>query len=152
MVEVRTMLDTESNVFLLSPSFCSVWDVPKVQRDSLVEIQDFAGKAVFGVGNAFTLPLTMVAGRNNHTSTISCELGLTEPGVDLIILGQWGLETHPLVNLYGSWKFESQECQHHCSVTSSETQNHFEIEWDDSVVLDLSAKTIGMVNAIVEEE
>ena len=87
-VPARAMLDSGSNVFLMSPVFSRKWGVPKVQRDVPIPIQGFDGEAVSGAGHAFTQPIRMLIG-TGHISTISCEIGLMEPGLDLIIPGKY---------------------------------------------------------------
>ena len=53
------MIDSGSNVYLLSPEYVQKNQVPKVQRDDPKPIRGFDDKAVEGAGRAFTIPLTV---------------------------------------------------------------------------------------------
>lgn len=92
-VEANILLNCGSQIFLMFPRFITWWKVPKVQKDVLAAVRDFAGDVMVGAGQVFTKPGNISIG-DKHESLISSKIVLVDSWLELIVPRGWWLTDH----------------------------------------------------------
>ena len=91
--QIQALFDTGANVFVLDHEWATKNQVLQVQHEQPRHVTNFAGQTQPGIGKSFTPYLNIQI--QTHQSTVSCELGTLEPGIQIIIPGGWFLVQHP---------------------------------------------------------
>lgn len=133
-IDAKVLLDSESNIFLMSFVFCDIWRVPRVQRVVIAVVMYFTGKMGTGAGAAFTKLIKIIIGTIDK-SLIASDVRSMQWGKEMIIFSGWWLNDHLLTNPNDSTnrKIELHKCTDHCSVPM-DTLQELKIEWDKPVL------------------
>jgi len=83
-IRVRVLLDSGSNIFMISKDLVEHFDIPYETRQKALNILAFDGEVNSSGGKHFTHPITLEIGNNGHRTNISCEVA-TAGKYDLII-------------------------------------------------------------------
>ena len=149
-VLVEVLLDSGSNVPLLSLKPAKSLSIPLAGREQARRVDNFAGQAVPGGVKYYSYPLTLQC--KSHYSIESFEIAPLSGDYD-IILPDWWIQKHKpryQVN-QGTYRifFSEKQCKIHCTKNAC---TDFSLEWDDSVLTDPSARILGIVCSSTTDE
>jgi len=111
--QIRVLLDSGSNIFLLNEKLVSPFEKPYEVRQKPIEIVAFNGVAALSGGKKYSHSITLEIG-NGHRSTISAEIAAAGH-YDLVIPFGWWYKEHPPSNLEDpeNWQFKHDGCHAH---------------------------------------
>jgi len=72
--QIPVLLDSGSNIFLITEQLVENLHIPYHSRTDAVQIQGFTGETIASGGTNFTKPLFLEIGNNQQLSLVSCEI------------------------------------------------------------------------------
>src|SRR5205807_5047598 len=87
-IQIRVLLDSGSNIFLLNTKLVREANIPYTTRPTAIEIKGFDGTMTATGVKHFTHPIVLEIELNSHRSEISCEV-VDAGKYDLVILVGW---------------------------------------------------------------
>jgi len=140
--EINVLLDSGSNIFLMTQDTARRLVIPTETRDSLLKLTAFDGETALTGGIFYTHPMLLEIGANGHRSIIACEIA-NAGKYDLIIPFGWWHDEHPLKNIVDppKWAFEEAKC--HAHREDEVVADMF--EWDETVAYDKEAQYVGRI-------
>ena len=93
-IKVKTLLDSEDTVSIISQSCISKNNIPKVTREQALIVRDFSGKIVPGVGEVYSFPLLL--NHNNHYTMETFEISELDEEFDIILPWWWIVRYKPV--------------------------------------------------------
>jgi len=145
--KINVLLDTGSNIFLMTEDTARRLDIPTEARHSPLTITTFDGETIPSIGIFYTHAILLEIAANSPQSMISCEIA-NEGKYELIIPFGWWQNEHPLKNIghRSRWVFQGAKCK--ADIEGEAVANLF--EWDETVAYDEEAQYVGRIGR--EEE
>ena len=146
---IAVLLDSGSNIFLINETLVHDLNIPYESRTDTIPIQGFTGETLAAGGSQYTHPLYLEIGQNHHLSLVSCEIPPAGKYGMIIPFGWWHQE-HPISNITDSksWNFTDDKCRAHLLPEDE----GISIEWDEDVLNDPNAVTIGRIEQVDDEK
>ena len=146
--QARVLLDTGCSIALINSQSVKKWGIETTERAEPLRIENYTGKPVPDAGRFYTGTLRLQHRR--HFSQERFEVSPMEPGIDIFLPFHW-IAAHPP---QGAWenqeiRFNSLQCLEKC--TRHET-NEFSLTWDETVLTNPEARTIGYVAATTSDD
>ena len=146
---IPVLLDSGSNIFLINKTLVQDLNIPYKSRSDAIPIQGFNGETISTGGSHYTHSLYLEIGQNHHLSLVSCEISPAGKYSMIIPFGWWHQE-HPISNIADpkSWNFTDDNCKSHLLPEDE----GISIEWDEDVLNDPYAVTIGRIEQVDDEK
>jgi len=144
-VPVKVLLDTGCSINLINQRTVDRLGIQKEKHEEVRTIENFMETSVPGAGQYYTKPMRLQ--HRKHFSKEVFEISPMEKDIDIFLPFSW-IEQHPPQGAWSSDKevrFTSTRCLEDC--TQYETAE-FSLTWDESVISDLHARTIGHVSTV----
>ena len=145
--EVRVLLDTGCSIALVNEKTVRQLKMGKKEHRHPRTIENYTGEKVPGAGQYYTEAIKLQ--HRKHYSWEKFEISVMDPHIDIFLPFGWNTAHPP----QGAWtneevRFNSPQCLENCTRAAT---NDFSLSWDESVLSDPEAKTIGYVSAIQED-
>jgi len=144
---ISVLLDSGSNIFLMSQDTARRLEILTEARDSPLKITTCEGETAPTRGIFYTHPILLEIGANGHRSMISCEIA-NAGRYDLIIPFGWWHNEHPLKNITDPSKWAFEETRGHAHREDEAVADMF--EWDETVAYDEEAQYVGRIERAEE--
>ena len=146
---IPVLPDSGSNIFLINKTLLQDFNIPYESRSDAIPIKGFTGETISTCGSHYTHPLYLEIGQNHHLSLVPCEIPPAGKYGMIIPFGWWHLE-HPITNIADqkSWKFTDDNCRSHLLPEDE----GISIKWDEDVLNDPNAVTIGRIEQVDDEK
>jgi len=145
--QVKALLDTGCSINLINQQTVERLNLPKNPHKNPRIIENFTGQTVENAGQFHTGPVQLQ--HRNHFSKETFEISPMEEGIDIFLSFSW-VEEHPP---QGTWsteeiRFNSPGCLEKCTQYE---MVEFSLSWDESILSDPKARTIGHVSAVNDD-
>jgi len=144
---VRVLLDTGCSIALVNEKTVRQLKLGKREYRHQRTIESYTGEKVPGAGRYYTEVMKLQ--HRKHYSWEKFEVSVMDPNIDIFLPFGW-ITDHPP---QGAWtneevRFNSPRCLEECTKVAT---NEFSLTWDESVLTEPDARTIGHVSAIQED-
>jgi len=144
---VRVLLDTGCSIALINEKTVKRLKIGKREHRHQRTIESYTGERVPEAGQYYTEKVKLQ--HQKHYSWEKFEVSVMDPNIDIFLPFNW-ITNHPP---QGAWtneevRFNSPRCLEKCTKNAT---NEFSLTWDESVLTDPGARTIGYVSAIQED-
>jgi len=144
---VRVLLDTGCSIALVNERTVERLKIGKKEHRRQRTIKSYTGEKVPGAGQYYTEEVKLQ--HQKHYSWEKFEVSVMDPNIDIFLPFNW-ITNHPP---QGAWtneevRFNSPRCLEKCTKAAT---NEFSLTWDESVVTDPGARTIGYVATVQED-
>jgi len=143
---IRVLLDTGCSIALINEKTVEKLGLRKKEHRQPQVIESFTGPRVPRAGQYYTKACRIQ--HRKHYSWEQLEISAMDPEIDVFLPFDW-ITDHPP---QGDWtdegiRFNSPRCLERCT---KQTTNEFSLSWDETVLSDPEARTIGYVSALQE--
>jgi len=143
---IRVLLDTRCSIALINEKTVEKLGLKKKEHRQPRVIESFTGARVPGAGQYYTKACRIQ--HRKHYSWEQLEISAMDPEIDVFLPFDW-ITDHPP---QGVWtdegiRFNSPRCLEKCT---KQATNGFSLSWDETVLSDPEARTIGYVSALQE--
>ena len=144
---VRVLLDTGCSIALVNEKTVRQLKLGKREHQHQRTIESYTGEKVPGAGRYYTEVMKLQ--HRKHYSWEKFEVSVMDPNIDIFLPFSW-ITDHPP---QGTWtneevRFNSPRCLEKCTKVAT---NEFSRTWDESVLTEPDARTIGYVSAVQED-
>jgi len=144
---VRVLLDTGCSIALVNEKTVKQLKIGKREHRHQRTIESYTGEKVPGAGQYCTEVLKLQ--HRKHYSWEVFEVSVMDPNIDIFLPFSW-ITNHPP---QGAWTdkevwFNSPQCLDKCTKAAI---SEFSLTWDESVLVNPGARTIGYVSAAQED-
>jgi hypothetical protein len=142
-IPIYVLLNTGCSVPLISRTFVDKWNIPCLEHENTIPIENFTGEIVAGAVEKYTRP--MLLRHSKHYSRKVFEVAPIEVKVDAV-LPFWCISKH---GSQGTWdlpelRFSSPYCLEYCSKSAA---SEFALDLNETIILNPKARIIGYVSA-----
>jgi len=145
---IRTLLDTGCSIALINEKTVERLGLEKKEHRRPREIESFTGARVPGAGRYYTKACRIQ--HRKHYFWEQFEISAMDPGIDVFLPFDWVTDHPP----QGAWteeeiRFDSPQCLEKCT---KQATSKLSLTWDETVLSDPEARTIGYVSAVQERQ